>query len=130
MVPVPFLTGENETFTVHCNSSSNSVSSTNAKTSPCTDDMWILYFDGSKTQDGFGSRCFLINPRQRKHLALSYLEFECTNNTAEYEALILDLYKSISLNVAIIKVVGDLEIVVRHVCNTIHGISTRLKSYQ
>jgi len=58
------------------------------------------------------------------------LEFECTNNVVEYEALVLCLQKAISLNVVILKVVGDLEIVVWKVCNTIYYLSLHLKSYQ
>lgn len=64
-----------------------------------------------------------------KHLVSSCLEFECTNNVAEYEALVLGLEKAINLNVVMLKVVGDLDIVVRdQVCNNIHYVSTRLKS--
>ena len=45
------------------------------------------------------------------------LEFECTNNTAEYEALFHGLYKIIGLNVKYLKVYGDSEIVIRQVKN-------------
>eukprot|EP00253_Pinus_taeda_P005905 PITA_05905 len=41
------------------------------------------------------------------------LEFECTNNTAEYEALVQGLYKAISLKVQYLKVFGDSEIIVK-----------------
>ena len=80
---------------------------------PCTDDLWTLYFDLSKTQDSSRARCVLIDPRKRKQLVLGHLEFECKNNTAEYEALILGLQKALNLNVAMLKVVGDSDIVVR-----------------
>lgn len=65
-----------------------------------------------------------------KHLALSCLQFECTNNTVEYEVLILCLQKALSLNIVMLKMVGDSEIVVHQVHNTIHCFSPRLKSYQ
>eukprot|EP00253_Pinus_taeda_P005487 PITA_05487 len=58
------------------------------------------------------------------------LEFECTNNTAEYEALVQELYKSISLKVQYLKVFGDSEIVIKQVRNTIHCLSNHLKHYQ
>jgi len=51
-------------------------------------------------------------------------------HTAEYESLILGLQKAINLNVVVLKVVGDSKIVVHQVCNTIHCVSPRLKSYQ
>lgn len=72
-----------------------------------------MYSNGSKTQDGSGSGCVLIDPKHRKHLISSCLDFECVNNTNEYEALILGLHKVISLNVVALNVVGDLEIMVR-----------------
>eukprot|EP00253_Pinus_taeda_P024750 PITA_24750 len=41
------------------------------------------------------------------------LEFNCTNNIAEYEALVQGLYKAIRLNVKYLQVFGDSEIVVK-----------------
>ena len=58
------------------------------------------------------------------------LEFECTNNTAEYEALVQGLYKAIGLKVQYLKVFGDSEIVIKQVRNTIHCLSNHLKHYQ
>lgn len=72
----------------------------------------------------------LDRPIQKKHIVSSCLEFECTNNVAKYEALLLGLQKAINLNVVVLKVVGDSEIVVRQVRNTIHCLSPHLKSYQ
>lgn len=71
-----------------------------------------MYFCGSETQDGFGAGCVLIDLKYRKHFISSCLEFECKNNIVEYEALMLGLQKAISLNVVVLKVVGDLEIMV------------------
>lgn len=48
------------------------------------------------------------------------LEFECKNNTAEYEALVQGLYKAISLNMKHLQMFGDSEIVIKWVRNTIH----------
>ena len=58
------------------------------------------------------------------------LEFECTNNTAEYEAVVQGLYKAIGLNVKYLQVFRDSEIVIRQVRNTIHCLSGHLKHYQ
>eukprot|EP00253_Pinus_taeda_P022838 PITA_22838 len=41
------------------------------------------------------------------------LEFDCTNNTAEYKALVQGLYKAIRLNIKYLQVFGDSEIVVK-----------------
>jgi len=58
------------------------------------------------------------------------LEFKCTNNFAEYEALVQGLRKAVSLDVKYLKVFSDPEIVVKHVRNKIHRVSNHLKHYQ
>lgn len=73
---------------------------------------------------------YLHRPEAQEHLISILLEFECTNNIAEYEALVLGLHKSISLNVVVLKVIGDLEIMVWKVCDTIHYLSPYLEIYQ
>ena len=53
---------------------------------------WIMYFDGSAAKVGAGAGVYIISPI-RDFKALSYkLTFECTNNVAEYEALLLGLH--------------------------------------
>ena len=58
---------------------------------------WILYFDGSKTMEGSGAGCVLIDPEKNKYFLSCRLEFECTNNTAKYKALVQGLKKAIEL---------------------------------
>ena len=58
------------------------------------------------------------------------LEFQCTNNTAEYEAFIQGQYKSICLNVKYLQVYRNSEIVIKQIRNTIHCVSGHLKHYQ
>jgi ribonuclease HI len=92
--------------------------------------VWTLYFDGSKSQEGSGAGCILINPKGKRHFLSCRLEFECTNNTVEYEVLVQGLKKAIDLNIKELKVFIDSEIIVRQVRNTIHCNSPRLKNYQ
>ena len=94
------------------------------------DRFWFLYFDGSKIQEGSGGGCILIDPYNNKRLLSCRLDFECTNNNAEYEALVLGLKKAIGLEVKKLKFFGDSKIVVRQVRNTIHCLSTHIKGYQ
>jgi hypothetical protein len=82
--------------------------------------VWTLYFDGSKLQEGSRAGCILIDPKGKHNFRSCRLEFECTNNTVEYEALVQGLKKSIDLNVKELKVFGDSKIIVRQVKNTIH----------
>ena len=84
------------------------------------DKFWILYFDGSKTQEGWGVGCVLIDPKKNKHFLSYRLEFECTNNIPKYEALVQGLKRAIELNVKKSKVFGDTEIVVKQIRDTIH----------
>ena len=63
------------------------------------DIFWFLYFDGSKTQEGSGVGCVLIDSEKNKHFLSYRLEFESMNNTVEYEALFQGLRKAIELNV-------------------------------
>ena len=77
------------------------------------DRFWFLYFDGSKTQEGSGAGCIPIDLEKKKQFLSCRLEFECTNNIVEYEALVHGLRKSIELNIKNLKVFGDYEIVVR-----------------
>jgi ribonuclease HI len=72
----------------------------------------------------------LIDPAGNKTLIACRLEFECTNNMAEYEALLQGLRKALDLNIQNLTVFGDSEIVVRQVKNYIHCLSPHLKSYQ
>jgi hypothetical protein len=92
--------------------------------------IWSLYFDGSKSKEGAGAGCVLIDPTGNKTLIACRLEFECTNNTVEYEALLQGLKKAVDMNVQNLMVFGDSEIVVRQVRNSIHCLSPHLKSYQ
>ena len=68
--------------------------------------------------------------RRKKHFLSCRLEFECSNNTAEYEALVEGLRKAIELKANNLKVFGDSEIIVKEIRNQIHCISPHLKDYQ
>ena len=58
------------------------------------------------------------------------LEFECTNNMAEYEDLVQGLRKAIDMGAKAIECVGDSGIIVKQVHNQIHCLSPRLVNYQ
>jgi ribonuclease HI len=91
--------------------------------------MWMLFFDGSQSLEGASVGCILKYPKWKKTLIACKLEFQCTNDTAEYEALLQGLKKEVDLKVDKIKVFGDSEIVIWQVRNTIHCISSHLKHY-
>jgi ribonuclease HI len=72
----------------------------------------------------------IIDPVGNKTLIACILEFECTNNTTEYEALLQGLRKALYMNIQNLTVFGNSEIVVRQAKNYIHCLSLHLKSYQ
>ena len=59
--------------------------------------IWTLYFDGSRNKEEAGVGCLLIDPHGNKTMITCHLEFECTNNVAEYEALVQGLIKALDL---------------------------------
>jgi len=63
------------------------------------------------------------------HFLYCILEFDCSNNIAEYEALVQGLKKAIDKKIEKIKVSGDYEIIVKQIKNTIHCGSPHLKNY-
>ena len=91
---------------------------------------WTLFFDGSKSKYGVGAGCVLIDPKGTKWMIACKLEFECTNNFAEYEALVQGIKKEIDLRADSIQCYGDSEIIVKKVRNKIHCLSPHLLNYQ
>ena len=59
--------------------------------------IWTLYFDRSRNKEGAGVGCLLIDLHGKKMMIACRLEFECTNNVAEYEALVQGLKKALDL---------------------------------
>ena len=79
--------------------------------------IWTRYFDGSKNKEGVGVGFQLIDSHGNRTMIACLLEFECTNNVAEYEALIQGLRKSLDLRVKGVEVFGDSQIVTHKVRN-------------
>lgn len=67
-------------------SSSNSTRDTTKKSRVVG--YWILRFDGSKSKQGVGAGFELIIPKGKTYFFSHRLQFHCTNNVAEYEALV------------------------------------------
>ena len=66
-----------------------------------------------------------------KWVPLSFkLEYEATNNVAEYEALLLGLQTTKSMDIQCLKVLGDSNLVVRQVRNQCQAKHPRLRAYR
>ena len=91
---------------------------------------WTLYFDGAKSKEGARAGFLLVDPQGNKTCIACRMEFNCTNNTVEYEALIQGLKKAIDLDIKELIAYDDSEIIVRQVHNSIHFLSEYLQNYQ
>ncbi|XP_077242435.1 uncharacterized protein LOC143882942 [Tasmannia lanceolata] len=72
-----------------------------------SDTTWTMYFDGASNTRGRGIGIVLVSPRDEKIPISINLEFECTNNMAEYKARIVGLEATLSLEVQDLDVYGD-----------------------
>jgi len=77
-----------------------------------------MFFDGACRKEGDRARVWIKSPKEVVSFHSFKLMFSCTNNVAEYEALILGLDVLKEKGVAKICVKGDLELVL----NQIKGI--------
>ncbi|XP_077221635.1 uncharacterized protein LOC143855403 [Tasmannia lanceolata] len=68
---------------------------------------WTMYFDEASNSRGKGISIVLVSPRD-EHIPISIkLDFDCTNNVAEYKACIAGLEAVVSLEVQDLDVYGD-----------------------
>jgi ribonuclease HI len=77
-----------------------------------------------------GARVVFVSPTQET-ISLSYkLEFETTNNVAEYEDLVLGLRAAKDMGIEKISVFGDVELIVNQIRNIYHAKHPRLRIYR
>ncbi|KAM5551975.1 hypothetical protein ABKV19_026713, partial [Rosa sericea] len=90
---------------------------------------WVLYFDGSRTDTLAGAGIALENPAG-DHFSYSFqLEFQCTNNQAEYEALIIGLEVLLEMGIKDVQILGDSLLVINQLCNEFRCNSFTLIPY-
>ncbi|XP_024158073.1 uncharacterized protein LOC112165693 [Rosa chinensis] len=90
---------------------------------------WILFFDGSRTETLAGARIVLENPAGDRFSYSFQLEFRCTNNQAEYEALIIVLEVLLELGVRDIQVRDDSLLVINQLQEKYRCVSCLLVPY-
>ena len=76
-----------------------------------------MYFDGASSKEGARAGVFLISLGGEVVRLMYKLEFITTNNTPEYEALLLGLRDGKYLGIQQISVYGDSQLVVQQVRN-------------
>ena len=77
--------------------------------------MWSLeyFFDGACSKHGVGVRIVFVSPTRETKTLASRLEFNCTNDVAKYEALLLGLEIARDMKIECLSIIGDSDLVVR-----------------
>jgi hypothetical protein len=79
-------------------------------------DLWSMDFNGAVSKEGAGAGVWLHNHQKRYSENHSYkLNFHCTNNVAEYEALMLGLKLLKKVGAKKIMVRGDSELIIKQI---------------
>ena len=87
-------------------------------------------FDGAIRKEGVGAGVWLHNQKTRYSESHSYkLNFQCTNNIVEYEALMLGLKLLNKLGAKNIMVRGDSELVIKQIKGEYSTKNPRLIAY-
>ena len=79
---------------------------------------WTIHFDGSRQLEGSGAGVILTSPRGDKFCYVLRLMFPCTNNVAEYEALLHGLRMAKEMNLSRVRCFGDSDLVAQQVSGT------------
>jgi ribonuclease HI len=77
---------------------------------------WKVYFDGSVCAKGCAIGYVIMSPGGVNQEEAERLDFRCTNNQSEYEALIAGLRYVISIGVKDVEVFADSQLVVQQIC--------------
>ena len=86
--------------------------------------LWIINFDGSCNKTSAGAGVWIQNTNQ----SFSYkLDFPCTNNIAEYEALLLGLQLLKQLEAQKVSILRDSELIIRQIKGEYIAINPRLR---
>ena len=89
-----------------------------------------MYFDGSVDKVGVGASVYIISP-MRDFKDLSYkLTFECTNNVAKYESLLLGLNSLKDLGEKRVQVMGYSELVINQMNDNYQTKHPRMRDYR
>ncbi|XP_004292069.1 PREDICTED: uncharacterized protein LOC101313385 [Fragaria vesca subsp. vesca] len=90
---------------------------------------WTLYFDGSRTDTAAEAGIAIANPAGDRFSYSFQLDFKCTKNQAEYEALIIGLEILLDLGVREVQIFGDSLLVVNQLVEKFKCFSSSIEPY-
>jgi len=94
------------------------------------DQLWKMNFDGVACREGAIFGVWINHPEGDTKLCSYKLIFECTNNMAKYEALILGLKVLEELGAKRIVVHGDSELIINQIKGIYQEKKPRLRVYR
>lgn len=91
--------------------------------------LWFVEFDGSVNKLGAGAGVWIHNKQNSHAVGRAYrLNFRCTNNMAEYEALLLGLKLVKTLQATKISILGDSDLIIQQIKGNFVTNDKRLRS--
>ncbi|CAL8136204.1 unnamed protein product [Prunus armeniaca] len=90
---------------------------------------WTMYFDGSSTETRSGAGVVIESPQGQMWQFAFQLDFKCTNNQAEYEALIIGLEILKEMKATRVLVYGDSQLVINQLTREYQCTSENLTMY-
>ncbi|XP_050896003.1 uncharacterized protein LOC127102699 [Lathyrus oleraceus] len=88
-----------------------------------------LYFNGSSQKDGTGIGVVIISPNKILTKFQYKVEGTCSNNEAEYEALITGLEMLMELGATRVEIMGDLDLVIKQIIKEYRCVKENLIMY-
>lgn len=92
--------------------------------------LWKLYFDGSRSRNDARAGAILISLKDEKLLFAHRLQFTCSNNVTEYEALVHGLLIAEKKKIKALQIFGDTKLVIHQVTNKCIINNKLLKDYK
>jgi ribonuclease HI len=89
-----------------------------------------VFFDGLVCGQVRGIGCYIILPHGAEYELSIQLEFECTNNQAEYEALLSGVETAIELGAKLVDIFGDLMLIVQQISGESQCLDGKLNEYK
>ena len=94
------------------------------------DEVWKMYFDKAYSKAEKGANIMIIFPSNKIYNFAFRLEFEASNNVAEYEALLLGLETTKDMGINMLNIKGDSNLAVLQIKNLYQCKSVRLRKYR